>query len=71
MIQIFLALFICLSVLFEVGICATYVLLAMGDGGVGSFGTGFVDGCDTPCRCWELSIAPLLNHGVIFPAPQR
>lgn len=44
--------------------------------GVGSFGTGGIDGCELPFECWELKPALLKEHLVFLtaelsPAPEE
>ena len=50
-----------MSVLPAVYLCALLVCLSLGrtDKGVGSLGTGVVDGCELPHGCWELNLGPL------------
>lgn len=33
---------------------------------VGSSGTGVTDGCELPCKCWELNLGPLLEEPVFL-----
>lgn len=38
--------------------------------GVGSPGTGFADGCEQPCACWESNPGPLEEQAVsLTPEP--
>ena len=34
--------------------------------GVGSSGTGVTDGCEPPCKCWELNLGPLQEQQVFL-----
>ena len=31
-------------------------------------GTGVIDGCETPCGCWELNLGPLQEQPVLLTA---
>jgi hypothetical protein len=59
----FLDFSICLFIFSVFPICINehYVCLIplRSEEGIGSPGTGVIDGCESPCGCWELSLEPL------------